>query len=169
MIESLQIPLAFLSPEIPRLVNFIIFAAVLFYFLRKPAAEFFKQRREKLRADLERAHADRESARAKLREIESRLTHLDAEIAELKSKAAVEAQAEEARLQAGAVAEVEKLRVLARREIESATQAAKFELKSYTAAQVVEMARNLVRRELREEDHQRLVQRFTERIGEGRR
>jgi len=165
---SPQMALVLMSPEIPRLVNFIIFAAILYYFLHQPVTQFLKQRAQKIRADLEQAQAERESARVKLQEIESRLSHLDKEIAELKTQAAAEAQAEEARLQASAAAEAEKLRALTRREIQSATEAAKLELKVFAAAKAVELANDLIRREMTDADHHRLIEQFTEQIKEAR-
>jgi F-type H+-transporting ATPase subunit b len=165
---SPQIALALISPEMPRLVNFIIFAAILYYFLHKPVIQFLRQRVQKIRTDLEQAQAERESARAKLQEIESRLIHLGHEIAELKTRAIAEAQAEETRLQASAAAEAEKLRALAVREIQSATEAAKLELKVFAAVKAVELAKNLIQREVTDADHHRLIERFTEQIEEAR-
>lgn len=166
--EAPHVALALISPEIPRLVNFILFVGILIYFLRKPIAQFLRQRVEKLRKDLERAEAERVAARGKLHELESRLSRLDEEIVSLKSQAAAEAQAEDARLQAGAEAEAEKLRAMARRDIGAATEAAKSELKTYAAAQAVELAKEIARREMKEDDHHRLVQQFAKNLGEVR-
>jgi F-type H+-transporting ATPase subunit b len=160
--------LAFINPEIPRLVNFTIFVVILVYLLRKPVTQFFRDRVQKIIHDLDRAQAERESARARLRQIELRLNRIEDEIQELNTRAAAEAEAEEARIKAAAEAEAEKLRALSRREIESSMNAARLELKSFAAAQAVELAKNIIRREMSDEDHHRLITHFNEQIEEVR-
>ena len=161
-------PLALISSEIPRIVNFIIFVAVLYYFLRKPAAQFFRDRTLRISRELAQARADREEARAKLQQIESRLNRLDDEIQELNIRAAAEADAEEARIRVAAQADAEKLQALARREIESATNVARLELKAFAAAQAAELARTIIRREITDGEHHRLIENFSQQISEVR-
>jgi F-type H+-transporting ATPase subunit b len=161
-------PLALIGSEIPRIINFIIFAAVLYYFLRKPIAQFFRDRVLRISRELAQARADREEARAKLQQIESRLTRLDEEIQELNIRAAAEADAEDARIRVAAQADAEKLQGLARREIESATNVARLELKAFAAAQAAELARTIIRREITDGEHHRLIENFSQQISEVR-
>ncbi|MBI3950215.1 MAG: ATP synthase F0 subunit B [Acidobacteria bacterium] len=160
--------LALMSPEIPRIVNFTIFAAVLYFLLRKPIAQFFRDRAERISRELNKAQAEREEARARLQQIESRLSHLEDEIQELRARAAQEAEAEEARIRAAAERDAEKLRAMARRQIESSANAARIQLKAFVAAQVVELARSVIRRDMRDEDQHRLIEHFAEQIEEVR-
>lgn len=161
-------PLALISSEIPRIINFILFVAVLYYFLRKPVAQFFRERALRISRELAQAQAEREEAQAKLRQVEARLNRLDEEIQELKSRAAAEAEAEEARIRLAAQEEAEKLRALARREIQSAINVARLELKAFTAAQAVELARSIIRREITDNEHHRLIETFARQIVEER-
>jgi F-type H+-transporting ATPase subunit b len=157
-----------MSPEIPRIVNFIVFLGVLYYFLRQPTAQFFRDRAGRIGHEFEQARIAREKAKAQLQEIESRLHRLDDEIQELQTRATAEAEAEEARIRAAAQTDIEKLRALARRDIESATNVARLELKTFAATQAVELAKGIIQREIRDEDHHRLVQQFNEQLEEAR-
>lgn len=161
--------LALMSPEIPRIVNFIIFAAVLYHLLRRPVSQFFQDRAQRIAVELDRARAEREAARSRLLQIESRLHRLDDEIKELQVQAAAEADAEEARIKAAAEAEAEKLRLLARREITSTANVARLELKAFAANQAIEMARDIIRREITDEDHHWLIEHFSQQLQEVRR
>ncbi len=160
--------LAFIAPEIPQLVNLLVFLGITYYLVRKPTAQWFHERRQRIRRELNHARVEREKAQAKLREIEARLARLDEEIEELKRRAQAEAEAEEVRIQAQARLQAEKLRAQARRDIESAARAAQLELKAFVAQQTVELARSLIRQQMTEEDHHRLVEVFSDRLQEVR-
>jgi len=160
--------LALISPEIPRIANVVVFVAVIYYLARKPVAQFFRDRVLGIGRELELARTEREDARAKLQQIESRLNRLNDEIQELRARAAAEADAEQARIRAAAQTDAEKLRALARREIESATNVARLELKAFAAAQAVELAKTLIRRDLSEDQHHRLIEHFSQQISEVR-
>jgi len=163
---SAAIPPALISPEIPRLVNLLIFAGALYYLLRRPISQFFKRRAEDVRKELARAQAERENAQARLREAESKLMELDEGVRLIKARAEEEAAAEYDRIVRAAQAEAEKIRALAAREIEAARKAALLELRIYAVEKAVQMATQTVSSELNEEDHQRLVTQFIGELGE---
>lgn len=149
-----------LSPTgIPKLVNLILFFVVLYLLLRKPTREFFQQRLSEVRATLDRAAKEKEEASKKLAEIDLRLARLDAELAEIRAQAGREMMAEQARLEQEAHADAERLRQLAHREIDAAKQNALVELREFAAEKAVDLAEQIIRRELTLEDDARLVER----------
>jgi F0F1-type ATP synthase membrane subunit b/b' len=148
-----------LNPAIPKAVNLAIFLAILYYLLRKPARAFFASRLAEVRATLDRAAREKAEAEAKMAELNARLSKLDDEVAGIHQQAEREAQAERTRLEAEAKADAEKLRVTAQREIEGATQSALVQLREFTAEKAVELAEQMIRRELTPQDDARLVQR----------
>ncbi|MCS6805793.1 MAG: ATP synthase F0 subunit B [Acidobacteriota bacterium] len=160
------VDLVLVSSEIPRLVNFTIFVAVLIYLLRKPASQFLKSRAEQILQALNQAARERETAKTKLREIESRLNRLSDEIEQIKANAAKEAAAQQERIKASTDMEIEKLRAFAEREIQSAMNAARQELKAFAATQAVEMARHLIQRNITDDDHHRLIKQFSQQLNE---
>lgn len=149
-------------PAVAKLVNLIIFLGLLFYLLRKPAKEFFATRLAEVRATLQQAAKEKEAATAKMAELDARLGRLDSELAEIKSQAQREAAAERERLQAEAKRDAEKIRTIAQREIEAAKQIALTELRDFAATKSVDLAEQMIRRELKPEDDARLLKRMSE-------
>jgi F-type H+-transporting ATPase subunit b len=167
LIDASPVVLGLVSPavvNIARTVNLIIFLVVLYFLVRKPTREFFRQRYTEIRASLERAAREKETAAARLAEIDTRLNRLDAEIADIRTQAEREAAAERERIETQARQEAEKLRAMAQREIESAKNSALAELQQFTATQAVELAEKIIRRELTAEDDARLVGRISQEI-----
>lgn len=152
--------LALVSPELSRLVNFLLFAAALYYFFREPIAQFFRHRAETIRTDLERARREREAARTKLNEIQLKLARLDEEVKQMKARAEAEAAAEYERVMESARREAEKIRALGLREIEAARRAAEIELRAFTVERALAHARQILCEQLTEDDHHRLVETF---------
>ncbi len=145
-------------------INLVIFLTFLYLILRKPITAFFQERFTTIRASLEHAAKEKAAASAKLAEIDARLNKLDAEIAGIRAQAEQEAAAERERITAQARQDAEKLRTMAQREIESAKNTALAELQQFTAARSVEMAEQIIRRELTPEDDSRLFNRMTQEI-----
>ena len=154
-----------LNPSgIPKLVNLIVFALILYFLLRKPAREFFSKRLSEVRATLDKAAKDKATATAKLNEINDRLGRLEAEISEIRAQSSREAEAERVRIQKDAEREAERLRQLATREIDTAKLGALVELRKFAADKSVELAEQLIRKELTPEDDRRLVDRASARL-----
>ncbi len=63
-----------------RVINFILFVGVLYYFLRKPAAEFFRSRKEGIKKELEEAKRLQEEAEKLFEETKKKLEALEDEI-----------------------------------------------------------------------------------------
>lgn len=143
----------------PKLVNVAIFVGLLYYFLRKPVRQFFAERFAGVRETLERAAKEKTAAAARMAELDSRLDRLDAELAEIKSQSEREADAERERMQAETAHDIEKLRLTAHREIDAAKQVAISDLREFAAAKAVDLAEQIIRREVTPEDDARLLER----------
>ena len=165
-IITLQPPflLVLVAAWIPKAVNLAIFLAFLYYLLRKPTREFFRQRFQDIRAALENAAKEKAAAETKLAEINARLNRLDAELGEIRAQTEREAAAERERIEATAREDAEKLRLLAQHEIEAAKKTALVELRQFAAEKSVELAEQIIRRELTPADDARLFQRLGEEI-----
>jgi len=158
--------LGLVGSGLPRVVNFLIFAAALYYLLRKPVSEFFRRRAEAIARELEEARRAREAAARELEQARARVARLDEEVAAIRARAEQEAEAEYERLWREAQVEAEKIRALAEREIEMARRAAELEVKTFLVERAMARARALLRQQLTEEDHQRLVAQFIEELAE---
>jgi F-type H+-transporting ATPase subunit b len=146
----------------PKLVNLLIFLGILYFFLRRPVHEFFAQRLASVRQILERAAKEKEAATMKMAELDARLNRLGAELAGIREQANREAAAERERMKSETERDIEKLRLTTNREIETAKQVAMGDLREYAATKSVELAEQIIRRELTPEDDARLLRRVSE-------
>lgn len=153
-----------LHPAIPKAVNLALFVTLLWLAVRKPAREFFSTRFAMVRETLQRAAKEKEAAAAKMAELDLRLSRLDTEIAGIREQAGKEADAERERLQNEARRDVEKIGVMAKRDIEAAKQIAMADLRDFAAAKAVDLAEQMIRREMKPEDDMKLLQRMTEQM-----
>src|SRR5919107_1913920 len=158
-----------LLPTIAKLVNLLLFVGAMFYLVRRPIKEAFRARQESIRDELMRAEEEKAAALAQLEEVEGRLARLDTEVEAIRAQAQREAAEERARIERATEEEMRKIREQARREIESAAKAARAELRTFTAEQSVQMAEQMIRREIRPEDDAHLAREYVEELGGVRR
>ncbi|MGH9845520.1 MAG: hypothetical protein ACREEM_42965 [Blastocatellia bacterium] len=149
-------------PGISKAVNLAVFLGVLYFLVRKPAREFFANRFALVRATLEHAAREREAATAKMVELEARLNRVGDELKNINSRTEAEAAAERARIEAETKQDIEKIKLNAKREIESARQVAMTDLREFAAGKSVDLAEQLIRREIKPEDDAKLVKRMAE-------
>jgi len=142
-----------------KLVNLAIFLTILYLLLRKPAREFFRQRLASVRETLDRAAREKQEATTKMAELDSRLNHLDAELQGIKAQSDREAAAERSRVDAEARRDIEKIREMAGREIEAAKQVAMADLREFAATKAVDLAEQMIRREMTPADDANLLAR----------
>lgn len=145
--------------------NLFLFAGLMVYILRRPLGNALQTRREGIRRELMRAQEERNAALAKLEEVEARLARLDEEVAIVREHAAREAEEERERVRLSAEEDARKLREQAQREIESAGKVARLELRRYAAEQSVQLAEEMIRRDIRPDDDARLVNLNVEELG----
>jgi len=141
-----------------QLVNFLVLLIVLYRFLYKPLVSTLEGRSAAIRQQLAEAQAAREEAQRQLAEFESRLQAAQADAQALRERALREAAETRERLTAEARQEAARLLVAAQAQIAQEVRRAKTELRAEVGALAVEIAERLVRKSLRDEDHQRLVQ-----------
>lgn len=158
-----------LLPTIAKLFNLLLFIGVMFYFLRRPIKEAFGARQRNIREELMRAEEEKAAAVAQLEEVEGRLARLDSEMEAIRAQAQKEAAEERLRIERATEDEMRKIREQARREIESAAKAARAELRAFAAEQSVQMAEEMIRRDIRPEDDAHLAREYVEELGGVRR
>lgn len=152
-------------PTIAKLVNLLLFAGAMFYFLRRPVIEAFRARQESIRDELMRAEEEKAAAVAQLEEVEGRLARLDAEVEAIRAQAQKEAAEERARIERATEEEMRKIREQSRREIESAAKTARAELRTFAAEQSVRLAEEIIRTDIRPEDDARLAREYVTELG----
>jgi F-type H+-transporting ATPase subunit b len=145
-------------------VNFVILAGVLYYFLKTPTVTYFTDRHAGIRKDLKEAAALKSSADAQLAEIDRRVKALPGELAALKARGAEDIASEEARIAREAAAERDRLLEQARLEIEFQVRIAKREILEHAADVAVAMAADRIRTTMTPDDQNRLVDVYLEQL-----
>ncbi|MFB3854810.1 MAG: hypothetical protein ACE148_13420 [Vicinamibacterales bacterium] len=149
---------------VARLVNFAILAGTLIYFIRSPFAQHLLARATEIRRDLAQAADARAAAEAQISEVERRLGALPAELEALKRKGEADIAADRARISEAAAAEREALLAQARREMDMKLRMAEQSLVRRTAELAIALARDRMKREIRDDDQARLVERYLNQI-----
>lgn len=147
-----------------RWFNLILFVGVLVFLLRKPVGAMFVSRREGIRRDLLKAQEERNAALAKLEQVETKLAQLSSETERIRAQAAAESNAERERLRQQTEQDIAKMREQAQREIEVASKTARHGLRAFAAEQSVQLAEQIVRRNIQPEDDNRLVSEYVENL-----
>jgi len=151
-----------LFPTIARLINAAILFGTLFYFLRKPIAEYLTGRQSQVRQDLVAATDLRKTAAEHLEELDRRMRALPAEIEALTAQGAQEIAQEEARITQTAEVERQRLLEQTRREIDLQLRIAQRELVAHAADLAVGVATERIKKNITDEDQARLVDRYVE-------
>ncbi len=146
----------------------VIFGLVLFVlgkYAWGPLLDSLQQRERFIRESLEKAKSDRESAEARLREYEEKLTAARAEATAIVEEGRRDADVVRRRIEEKARGETDKMVERAKREIQIAQQTAIKELYSASALLVTELAGRVLGREVKPEDHERLIAESLDELG----
>ena len=145
-------------------LNLVLLLAVLMYFARSPVRKFFRERRERIQGEIDRAAAQLEDAQADFSSWQRRMVELDRELGEIRETGRQRADEERERILSDARASAERIRVEATVAIEQELRRAREELREEAADLAIQLAGELLIQELGDSDHDRLVSEFTERI-----
>jgi F-type H+-transporting ATPase subunit b len=145
-----------------KFINFLILVGALGYLLRKPLADFFRQRAQTITESIQQGRHALAAAQSRLSATETKLANLESEIRAFKESAAREMETEFQRLRQAAREESERTLAFARLQMEMAARAAALELKRYTALEAVNLAEGIIRQRLEDQGQRRLVSRFIE-------
>ncbi len=143
--------------ELWKFLNLFIFIIVAYFLLRRRVRTGFRDRMERIKAELDRAREERDQALAKLGSIETRFATLDDELSNIRNKAKAEAEAERERIQSTTEQEIVKLREQANRELERASKVARHELRRFAAQESVRIAEQILEKEIGSADDERLM------------
>jgi F-type H+-transporting ATPase subunit b len=155
-----------LTDEIFRWVNFIILAVVMYVILSKILPRVLADRRQKIEQAIEEAKASRAEAQRLLQENQSKTANLQVELEQLRLQATQERTAIMQRMEVEAQQLAARIVAQARTEVERATERARLSLREEAATLTVQIAEEILQRELRDADQQAIVRRYIARIGE---
>lgn len=155
-----------LTEELFRWINFIILAVVLYVVLAKILPRVLGDQRQNIQRAIEEAKAGRAEAQRLLQENQRKTANLQQELSQLQQQATQEREDLARRMEAEAQQLATRIVAQARLEVERATERARLSLREEAAKLTVQIAEEILRHELRDEDQQAIVRRYIARIGE---
>lgn len=147
-----------------RIMNFVALAAILVFVLRKPAGQFFRNRREEIArtlSDLELKKAETEEQYLKL---ESKLSELDKEREAVVAEYIMEGEKEKEKIIATAQEVASRIQQQAQIAIQQEIQKVKADLKREIAEIAAAQAEDLIKNNIDEKDQERLVEEYLEKV-----
>lgn len=147
-----------------RVANLALLLGVLYVAGRKPIQGFFRDRRDRIKGDVEtaaRLHGEAEQRHAT---IQRQLSELEGELERIRRTARERAEHECERMLAEARASAERIRSDARIAIEQELRRARKELRREASDLSVEIASGLLRDHITEADQTRLLDEFIEEV-----
>jgi len=148
-----------------RIVNFAILALAVFLIVRYlKVKDFFADRRNSIRAELEEAKKAKEDAENKLKEFELKFSAIDKRIKEIYQEIRSEGEIEKKRIIEEAIRLSDRIQEQARAAAAQEIKKAREEIKGEIAKVAVEMAEEILRSELTAADHERLIKEYLEKV-----
>lgn len=148
--------------SLPRIANFAIVAAALYFALRKPVADYLQARTDQIRAGLAEAKEKVANAQVELDRAKSLRERLDEEVEKAKQEARAAAEAERERILKTAESEAERIRELARKEIDNEVETGRRRLLARATELSVSLAHKKLEAAMTEDDQARLIDRSIE-------
>jgi F-type H+-transporting ATPase subunit b len=144
--------------------NFVVFVGALWFILRKSVASFFRERKADITGSLVAAEAAQRDSQAKLAETEARLAGLEGQVADILAKAREQAAAEHALIIEQAKADATRILGQAEAQVGDLEAAAVRRLKAVAADLAVEIARELVEKQIQPKDREEIFNRTLTRL-----
>ena len=147
-----------------RIINFGILVFFLYKVLKNPLRQFLYSRKEQVEVALKEAEEARIKAEEKYKEYEEKVKNLEKEKEAIIERMKKEAEAEKARILREAEEKAKKIieqaKILAQQEFEKEKEMLKIE----ATEKVINLATELLKRNITKDDHQKLIQETIERM-----
>jgi len=145
-------------------VNLALLLGVLVYFLRAPIRVFFATRRRDIEQNLERAQRVLREAEERLAQWKDRMARLDAEIQEIRRLALERAEVERRQILADAEAAAARIRRDGAAAVAQEERRAREALRREAADRAIELAGEILRQQVTDNDRARLAEEFIARM-----
>lgn len=147
-----------------RVLNLIIFCAILWYFIGGLWKRFFRNRRETISgtlSDLEKRRAD---AKANLEEIEKRIGNLEAERQAILAESAAQGERLKKSILEDAQKQASQIVDQAKKTAENESRAALNQVREQVAGEIIAAAAKSLKGQLTPEDHDKLIDKALDKV-----
>lgn len=147
-----------------RIINFIIFVAIIWKFAGKKIADFFRGRREEIETKLTDLSTRREEAEQRLKDVEESIANLEQEKAKILEDFKSQGEAVKAAIIQKAEEEAEKMKAQAEYSIEQERRSALKDIRFQLADMVVSEAEDKIKGKLSEAEHKKLIDQYLTKV-----
>ena len=147
-----------------RTLNFVVLAGIVIFLVRKPLAQGLASRRQGIKDQLEDLEKQKQDAERQLAEYKDKLRVLDKEVEKIVAEYIREGEAVKAKIIEEAKVGAEKLQEQAKKSIEHEFHKAKQQLKAEMAEQAVATAEELIKKHIKDEDQERLIDEYLTKV-----
>jgi len=140
-----------------RVVNFILFFGILWFFTRKLITNYFRGRRQGIQDTFDNLDERRAAAQKKLDEVEEHIKNLEAERSAILDESRAQAEALKKTILDDAKRQAEQIVQQARMTAESEGRSILSQVRSTMADEIVDAAEKLLRENLGHAEHKKLI------------
>jgi F-type H+-transporting ATPase subunit b len=155
----------FMADWLPRLANFAILAGALFYFLRKPVRDMFRNRSAEIAKAVKESGEARERAIAALTDMERKAREMEAETRTLIAEAQARGEKDKQALIEEGKKIVKDIQEQIKTGADIEVQKAKAELAAEAAVLAVDLAEGKIKGSITKQDHERIVNDYISNVG----
>jgi F-type H+-transporting ATPase subunit b len=145
-------------------INFLLLLVLLYWLLADKIKKFFVSRREELKESIERAEGDKREAQEKYLEYVDKIEKASGEIDKIAEAIRAQGLAERDKIVAEALKIAEKVREDAKSRMEQEYKEASAKLRKEAVSLSVAMAEEILRRNIKQEDNEAIVQEYIEKV-----
>jgi len=145
-------------------INFLVLLGLFYWLLADKIKQFFVSRREGIRESLARSESDVVEAQKKYEEYVGKIEKASGEIEQIATAIREQGLAERDKIVAEALKIAEKIREDAKARIEQEYKEASAQLRKEAVQLSVAMAEEILRRNIKQEDNEMMVQEYLEKV-----
>ena len=143
-----------------RILNFLIFIGLLFFFLRKPVRDFWESRSHQMRSDMDEAGRLKREAKEKHGFLEKRFSRIEEEFSKMVRSMEEESELEKKKMMEEASMLASHIKEESGRIAEQEVRKVRETLKAEVVQLSVEFAEKFIRENIRDVDQQKLSQEY---------
>jgi F-type H+-transporting ATPase subunit b len=149
-----------------RFINFGILAVAIVFLARKPVKSFFSNRSEKIKKEFDELELRKQRAQAQLEEIGKKLAQMEQDREKIIAQFMKEGEAEKEKIIESARVLSARIEEQAKLTIKQEIQQARLTLKHEIAELSMHMAEELIKKNIKPEDEERLIKHYIEKVVE---
>lgn len=147
-----------------RVLNFVVLSLIIYFLLRKPAGQFFRNRIKGISQELEDLENRKAAVEKQLADYNNRLAQLEKEAERIVAEYVQQGEDAKSRILVAAEAAADKLKEQARKNIEYEFNQARSELQEQVVEKALARAEQIIKQKMTGTDQDRLVDEYLEKV-----